>query len=96
MSHDGAPPTAKVASLIVPINAHYCDQRRTSNEFHITVQGVVAKENTGDAWRPAFPSVLWTLTWAEEDPGQPTEHFQLTISGRHPDSIRETAADHVA
>ena len=27
---------------------------------------------------------LWTLTWAEEGSGRPTEHFQLTISGRVP------------
>jgi hypothetical protein len=26
--------------------------------------------------------VFWTLTWAEEGPGRPTKHFQLTISGR--------------
>src|SRR5271157_2539983 len=29
-----------------------------------------------------FASVFWTLTWAEEGSGRPTEHFQLTISGR--------------
>lgn len=25
---------------------------------------------------------LWTLTWAQEASGRPTEHFPLTISGR--------------
>src|SRR5271157_3458627 len=34
------------------------------------------------AWCPRFASVFWTLTWAEEGSGRPTEHFQLTISGR--------------
>jgi hypothetical protein len=31
---------------------------------------------------PRFASVFWTLTWADEDSGRPTEHFQFTISGR--------------
>ena len=30
------------------------------------------------AWCPRFASVFWTLTWAEEGSGQPTERFQLT------------------
>jgi hypothetical protein len=34
------------------------------------------------ARRPRFAAVFWTLTWAEAGPGRPTEHFQLTISGR--------------
>src|SRR5664280_3911963 len=31
---------------------------------------------------PRLASVFWTLTWAEEGSGRPTEHFRLTISGR--------------
>src|ERR1019366_3927644 len=31
---------------------------------------------------PRFASLFWTLTRAEEDSGWPTEHLQLTISGR--------------
>src|ERR1019366_10076374 len=27
------------------------------------------------AWCPRFASVFWTLTWAEEGPARPTEHF---------------------
>jgi hypothetical protein len=38
-------------------------------------------EYTPPAWCPRFASVFWTLTWAEEGSGRPTEHFQLMISG---------------
>ena len=41
-----------------------------------------AVEGFNDAWCPGFASVFWTLTWAEEGTGRPTEYFQPTISGR--------------
>jgi len=34
------------------------------------------------AWCPRFASFFWTLTWAEEGSGWPTERFQLTPSTR--------------
>src|ERR1039458_2094342 len=41
------------------------------------------------AWRPRFASVFCTLTWAEEDPGQPTEHSGVRYTMRSEEHTSE-------